>query len=142
MSPRIGCLIWSVCAVVLLIPSPADATEFTTQPGSVDQWLVLGPVVDAFPVFHAESRGGYDLDALRSAARFQLRSLRPAEGGVEQWFGGEDLRWTARVSNSDGTIRLDAPSSRRSDQSAVAWLAVNGESRSDFIGSLTHNSQP
>jgi len=131
MSPQIVCLIWSVCTVALLHPAPVDATGFAREccssakpPVSVGQWLVLGPVADALPVFHAESPGGYDLDALRTAERLAARSLRPAEGGVEQWFGGEQLTWSARASSSDGTVRLAPPATMNSDQTGVAWLAT------------------
>jgi len=90
----------------------------------VQRWLVLGPVVDALPVFHDESPGGYNMEAMRAARRLPSTSLRPVEGGVEQWFGGEQLTWTARPAGSDGNLQLELPAGTGTEQTAVAWLAT------------------
>ena len=99
--------------------------EAEAPPGvTVEQWLVLGPVVDPLPAFHDDKTGGFDIEARLGAQVFPKGPLAPREGDVESWFSGVELAWTARQANEDGVVELTIPDASGEDRPAAAWLAA------------------
>jgi len=117
-------LSWMLLGVSLLVAIPAAAAEEDATPKVVVQdWRLLGPLLEPLPVFGDE--------AADDAALKALLEVRPLPPGPDlelpdsqlEWFGHE-VSWREAEVTADGAAVLSAPVDIDAERAAVAWLSA------------------
>ena len=117
------------CFRVLALLAFAAALPFAAGPAmakkkdrapTVPTWLVLGPALDALPVFHDADVGGVEPAALLDGPARPGGVADPVAGANVPWFDGTELTWTKVSADEDGTVRLDVPREASAARPATA----------------------
>ncbi len=115
---------WIVLGVSLLAAIPAAAGEEDAAPSLVVQeWRLLGPLLEPIPVFGDEAADDRTLKA--------LLGVRPLPPGPDlelpdsrlEWLGHE-VSWVEAETTAEGAALLTAPVDIDAKRAAIAWLSA------------------
>jgi len=115
MSQRTA-LSWFMVGMVFLAASPVVAGDENSPKMVVQEWRVLGPLLEPFPVF-----AGDEADDAALKALLGVRPV-PPDRGLE-WFG-QEVSWQGAKVTADGAAVLSAPAEIDAQRAAVAWLSA------------------
>ena len=122
-----SCLVFALLLVLVVPAANAgrkdQAKESADAPPAVtvQRWLVLGPAVHPWPVFHDAKKGGFDLAELLDETALPGDVPDPRDGESVAWYTAGDVAWSTQSAKGDGLASLSAPAE---EQPAVAWVAV------------------